>query len=139
MMSIAASDPIVLVDNERSTYKVARRAFVDPVILRAEQSAIFDHCWLYLGHASELANDGDFVPRTIAHRSILFTRDAKSQLHALFNTCAHRGAQVCREPKGNAKALQCCYHGWTYDPDDRLRGQPGKEGYAAVSRGRAAG
>jgi p-cumate 2,3-dioxygenase alpha subunit len=130
MTSIAARDPIVLVDNERSTYKVARRAFVDPAILQAEQSAIFDHCWLYLGHASELANDGDFVVRTIAHRSILFTRDARSQLHALLNTCAHRGAQVCREPKGNAKAFQCFYHGWTYDPDGRLRGQPGKECYA---------
>jgi p-cumate 2,3-dioxygenase subunit alpha len=131
MTSVAASDPMVLVDNERSTFKVARRAFVDPAIFRAEQRAIFDRCWLYLGHASELANDGDFVVRNIAHRSILFTRDATSQRHALFNTCAHRGAQVCREPRGNAKAFQCFYHGWTYAPDGRLRGQPGKECYPA--------
>lgn len=131
MSSIAAKDPMILVDKDRSTFKVARRAFVDPAILRAEQSAIFDRCWLYLGHTAELPNAGDFVVRDIAQRGILFTRDAKSQLHALFNTCAHRGARVCRERKGNAKSFQCFYHGWIYGPDGTLRDQPGKDCYAA--------
>lgn len=130
MTSLAANEPFVLVDQERATFKVSRRTFVDPAILHAEQSAIFDHCWLYLGHASELANDWDFVVRDIAHRSILFARDAGGRLHAHFNTCAHRGAQVCRLPKGNAKSFQCFYHGWVYAPDGSLRGQPGKDCYA---------
>ena len=130
MTSTVARKSIILVDRERSTFKVSRQAFVDPALLRAEQSTIFDHCWLYLGHASELAADGDFVVRNIAHRGILFTRDAKGKLHAVFNTCAHRGAQVCRERKGNAKSFQCFYHGWVYGPDGTLRGQPGKECYA---------
>lgn len=130
MTSMLAGQSTVLLDKRESTFKVSRRAFVDPAILRAEQSTIFDHCWLYLGHASELSKDGDFVARNIAHRNILFTRDAKSQLHALFNTCAHRGAQVCREAKGNAKSFQCFYHGWVYGPDGTLRNQPGKECYA---------
>ncbi|MGH8631958.1 MAG: aromatic ring-hydroxylating oxygenase subunit alpha, partial [Burkholderiales bacterium] len=116
--------PIVLVNHGKTTFKVSRRAFVDPAILRAEQSTIFDHSWLYLGHRSELAKDGDFVVRNIAHRSILFTRDTKGKLYALFNTCAHRGAQVCRERKGNAKSFQCFYHGWVYGPDGTLRSQP---------------
>lgn len=123
------SEPMVLVDKQRATFKVARRAFVDPAVLRAEQQAIFDRCWLYLGHASELSRDGDFVTRTIAGRNILFTR-AGGKLHALLNTCAHRGAQVCREAKGNAKSFQCFYHGWVYGPDGTLRSQPGKECYA---------
>ena len=125
-----APQPIVLVNRERATFKVARRAFVDPAILRAEQSTIFDHSWLYLGHGSELAKDGDFVVRNVAQRGILFTRDSKGKLHALFNTCAHRGAQVCRERKGNAKSFQCFYHGWVYGPDGTLRNQPGQDCYA---------
>jgi p-cumate 2,3-dioxygenase alpha subunit len=124
------ADPMILVDTHKRTFKVSRRAFVDPEILRAEEKAIFERCWLYLGHSSELPKEGDFVVRDVAHRGVLFTRDAKGRLHALFNTCAHRGAQVCRERKGNAKSFQCFYHGWVYAPDGTLRSQPGQECYA---------
>ena len=65
----------------------------------------------------------------MAGRSILFTRDAKGQLRALLNTCPHRGAQVCRERKGNAKSFQCFYHGWVFGADGKLRSQPGEESY----------
>jgi len=123
------ADLMILVDPGKATFKVSRRAFVDPDVLRAEQTAIFERCWLYLGHASELPKAGDFVVRDVAHRSILFTRDAKGELHALFNTCAHRGAQVCRERRGNAKSFQCFYHGWVYAPDGTLRSQPGQDCY----------
>ena len=94
---------------------------------RAEQ--IFDNCWLYLGHSSELAKPGDFVTRQVGGRSILFTRDAQGNLKALLNTCPHRGAQVCRE-KGNAKSFQCFYHGWVFGLDGTLRSQPGETSYA---------
>ncbi len=85
--------------------------------------------WLYLGHSSELPKPGDFISRSVAGRSILFTRDAKGQLRALLNTCPHRGAQVCRERKGNAKSFQCFYHGWVFGADGKLRSQPGEESY----------
>ena len=123
--------PFIRVDRANATFKVSRRAFVDPDVLRAEQERIFDRSWLYLGHASELAKPGDFLTRIVARRSLLFTRDAKGQLHAMFNTCPHRGAQVCRERSGNAKSFQCFYHGWVFAPDGTLRSQPGGESYAA--------
>ena len=119
----------ILVDNKRNQFKVSRRNFVDADILRMEREKIFDRCWLYLGHASELANPGDYLTRDVAGRPILFTRDKTGTLHALFNTCPHRGAQVCRERHGNAKAFQCFYHGWSFDQDGSLRGMPGKESY----------
>lgn len=121
--------PFIRVDRAAATFKVSRRAFVDPAVLQAEQERIFDRAWLYLGHASELARPGDFVTRVVARRSLLFTRDAKGELHALFNTCPHRGAQVCRERAGNAKSFQCFYHGWVFAPDGTLRSQPGAECY----------
>jgi p-cumate 2,3-dioxygenase alpha subunit len=100
-----------------------------PAIMDREYEAVFDRCWLYLGHESELARPGDFVTRTVARRNILFTRDAQGVLHALFNTCPHRGATVCRESKGNAKVFQCFYHGWVFGCDGKLKGQPGEERY----------
>lgn len=129
MSAEAALREAIHVDTARNLFKVSRRNFTDPAILEAEQAQIFDRCWLYLGHASELASPGDFVTRVVAGRPIVFTRDKAGELHALFNTCPHRGATVCRERQGNAKAFQCFYHGWTFDQDGALRGQPGKESY----------
>ena len=129
-MNADNAQPALLVDPAQRIFKVARRNFVDPEIYEAEKERIFDRCWLYLGHSSELPKPGDFISRVVAGRSILFTRDSKGQLRALMNTCPHRGAQVCRERKGNAKSFQCFYHGWVFGADGGLRSQPGQECYA---------
>jgi p-cumate 2,3-dioxygenase alpha subunit len=128
-MPATPAQPAVMIDTERKTFKVARRSFVDPQILRDEYRTIFDRCWLYLGHESELQKAGDFVSRIVAKRSILFTRDAQNKINAFFNVCPHRGAQVCRERKGNAKSFQCFYHGWVFGADGKLKSQPGQECY----------
>src|SRR3546814_2347365 len=64
-----------IVDEQRGIYRVPRRAFTDQAVFERECRAIFDTCWLYLGHASELPNPGDFVTRKVAGRPMLFTRD----------------------------------------------------------------
>jgi p-cumate 2,3-dioxygenase alpha subunit len=122
---------IVRVNKEQGSFHVARRAFVDPNILKAERENIFDKCWLYLGHESELPKPGDFVMRSVGGRTLIFTRDSQAQLHALLNTCPHRGARVCREQTGNAKSFQCFYHGWVFGIDGKLRNLPGEDGYPA--------
>lgn len=114
-------------DNHR--FKVNRSGFTDPAIFEQEYEKIFAKCWLYVGHDSELVKPGDFVTRIIAKRNILFTRDKQNKVNALFNTCPHRGAQVCREAKGNAKSFQCFYHGWVFGNDGALKSQPGSECY----------
>lgn len=116
-------------DDDKGIFQVARRAFTDVSLMEREYEAVFDTCWLYLGHESELRKPGDFLTRTVARRNILFTRDAQGRLHALFNTCPHRGATVCRESKGNAKVFQCFYHGWVFGCDGQIKSQPGDERY----------
>ena len=68
---------MVRADTERGIFQVSRHAFVDGGVMEREYDALFDRCWLYLGHESELAKPGDFVTRTVARRNILFTRDGK--------------------------------------------------------------
>ena len=126
---LTAEQPALWIDQERQRFKVSRRSFMDPKILQQEYRTIFEKCWLYIGHASELEKPGDFVTRVIARRSLLFTRDTQNRINAFFNACPHRGAQVCRERKGNAKSFQCFYHGWVFGADGALRSQPGQECY----------
>ena len=117
------------VDNERQLFKVPRTSFVDTDVFESERNAIFNRCWLYLGHASELAKPGQFVTRTVAGRNVIFNRDAGGTINAFMNTCPHRGATVCRDRSGTAKNFQCFYHGWVFGNDGKLKDQPGKESY----------
>ena len=54
---------LVIEDRERHLFRVARRAFTDNEVLEGERDNIFDRCWLYLGHSSEIANNCDFITR----------------------------------------------------------------------------
>ena len=121
--------PLILQDAAAHTFQVHRSTLADPAILEREQRRIFDVCWIYLGHASEIRAPGDFRTRTICGRPILFCRDGRGAIRAFLNTCRHRGAIVCREPEGNAKGYQCFYHGWSYDRDGNLDGVPGQDSY----------
>ncbi len=117
------------IDEELGLFKVARTAFVSPDVLAQENLRIFERCWLYLGHESELAKPGNFVTRAIAGRNLIFNRDRNGVVNAFYNTCTHRGAMVCREARGSAKNFQCFYHGWVYSDEGKLVDQPGQDSY----------
>lgn len=50
-------------------------------------------------------------------------------MRCFYNTCPHRGAEVCREERGNAKRFTCFYHAWTFDTSGSLLTMPDEEGY----------
>ena len=118
------------VDADAGLFRVARQSFIDPGVFAAERAQIFDKCWLYVGHASELPRPGSFVTRPVGGRNLIFNRDAKGEFHAFLNTCPHRGSTVCREASGTAKNFTCSYHGWVFGADGKLRDLPGIEAYA---------
>ena len=121
-------------DPARGIFRVARRSFVDPAVLASERQFIFDRCWLYLGHASEIAKPGDFLARNVGGRELLFVRGKDAVVRAFFNTCPHRGALVCREKQGNGAMFRCFYHSWAFNLEGKLVNRPGDESYTAASR-----
>jgi len=128
-MSASQSKMLVEDDESQGLFRVARRAFTQPEVIEAEYEAIFNTCWLYIGHESEVAKKGDFVRRVVAKRNLIFNRDMDGKVNAFFNTCPHRGAEVCREQKGNTKHFQCFYHGWIFGCNGELKSQPGSDRY----------
>ena len=119
----------VVEDKEKQSFFVNREVFVSQDILDREQRRIFDRSWIYVGHASELKNPGDFQTRPINGRPVIFCRDRKGEIRALINSCRHRGALVCRERSGNARQFYCMYHGWAYNTDGSIKIIPGEEAY----------
>jgi p-cumate 2,3-dioxygenase alpha subunit len=129
-MSDSQTAALLDVNQDAGTFRVARRAFTDPKVFEAERSQIFDRCWIYLGHSSEIPKKGSFVTRSVAGRNLIFNRDAAGTVHAFLNACPHRGATVCREPAGATKNFTCSYHGWVFGADGKNRDLPGIESYA---------
>ena len=121
--------PFVVENREANTFLVNREAFVSADVLARERENVFAKSWIYVGHASEIPNPGDFRTRDIAGRPILFCRGANGAPRALINVCSHRGALLCREREGNARGFYCMYHGWTFGVDGALRSVPGADAY----------
>ncbi|MDQ1002179.1 p-cumate 2,3-dioxygenase alpha subunit [Neobacillus niacini] len=117
-------------DKEKCEFKVARKVFTEKEILEMEKEKIFDKCWLYLGHESEVANNNDFIMRKVGGRNLIYNRSSEGKIQAFLNACPHRGAMVCRDRRGNSKNFQCFYHAWTFNSKGELVGAPGRDGYA---------
>tara|TARA_R110000744_G_scaffold360022_1_gene467397 strand:- start:32892 stop:34232 length:1341 start_codon:yes stop_codon:yes gene_type:complete len=112
--------PYIIDDRERGLFRVARKSFVDEDILTRERDRIFNRCWLYLGHESELSKANDFLTRNVGGKEVIFNRDRQGAFHAFMNTCPHRGAMVEREARGNALAFKCFYHGWAFNNNGKF-------------------
>ena len=97
--------------------------YADPEVLWLEQERIFARSWQYVGHADEVAEPGDRVPKAVGQIPVALVRDLEGGLRAFLNVCRHRGFQVVRA-RGNGRTLQCGYHAWTYDLDGSLRAAP---------------
>jgi anthranilate 1,2-dioxygenase large subunit len=73
-------------------------------------------------------NPGDFLTTFVGDVSVIVVRDSDDELYAFANRCAHRGALIALEQRGNAKDFSCVYHAWTYDRQGNLTGVAFKDG-----------
>ena len=95
-----------------------------PEIYARELSHIFGEMWVCVERADAAPSPGDFITTAIGDEQLIVARGRDGALRAFFNVCRHRGARVCTEARGSAKAFLCSYHAWTYSLDGRLQGAP---------------
>jgi len=116
----------IYVDDDRAMprFRVNRSAMTDPEVFARERDLIFGRSWLYVGHETELRKPNDFKTRTVGGRPVIFTRDAKGKVRVWINSCPHRGAMLCREPRGNARFMTCFYHGWSFSTSGNMVSMP---------------
>ncbi len=103
---------------------VSRRVFGDEAVYQRELRTIYERCWLFLGHESQIRNVGDFFASYMGEVPVLVTRGKDQKVHCVLNSCAHRGIAVCRADQGNTKSFICPYHRWSYGLDGTLLGVP---------------
>jgi phenylpropionate dioxygenase-like ring-hydroxylating dioxygenase large terminal subunit len=114
---------------------VPARIFNDREIHEAEMDRIFTRAWVFIGHETEIPNAGDYCVRYIGEDAFIFVRDERGEVRVLFDSCRHRGTQLCRAEKGNTSHFRCPYHGWTFKNTGEFVGAPAfKEAYGTFDR-----
>ncbi len=94
-------------------------------VFEAERAGLFWRQWFYVGRSELVAEPVDRLVIDVAGESVVVVRDRSGQLHAYYNVCRHRGAQLCDEgEKGAPGGITCPYHAWSYSLDGRLIGTP---------------
>ncbi len=100
-------------------FRVHRDVFRNEDIFQLEMKRFFESAWVFVGHASQLPNNDDYVTTSIGQRPLVLMRDAQGKLNAFHNSCRHKGAVVCHQKRGNKRSHVCHYHGWAYNSGGR--------------------
>ena len=104
----------------RKGYSLPRDLYVSDEAFRFDTQVMLKSVWLYACTVAHVKNPGDYFVFELAHNSIIVVRGRDNQVRAFWNTCRHRGAQICTEQRGRAPRLICPYHQWTYGLDGAL-------------------
>ncbi len=112
---------MVQAELQRPDYAIDQYFYRSHLVYAKELDALIFRSWLYACHISEIPHPGDYQLFEIGEDSVIISRDAMGEIHALMNVCRHRGARVCEEASGNRKTFVCPYHGWVYNTDGSLR------------------
>jgi phenylpropionate dioxygenase-like ring-hydroxylating dioxygenase large terminal subunit len=114
--------------------KVHRKLYVDPDIYDLEMERIYRRIWLYIGHASQVPNVGDYFATKVARDQVIMVRGTDDKIKVLYNRCPHKGSMVLPEGNGNTrKFFRCPYHGWSFHLDGRMLNVPLKDGYEGTA------
>lgn len=109
-----------LIASRRPNHSLPGGFYADELVYRYELQAIWRRGWLFVGHTCEIPQPGDYVTFAVGDDSLIVIRGDDGEINALWNSCRHRGTQVCDAPSGRAGRLVCPYHQWTYARDGSL-------------------
>lgn len=110
-------------------YVVDRACYTDPDIYKLELTRIFERCWVFVAHVSELAKPGDYRTATVGTQPVIAVRGDDGKIRAFLNSCRHKATMLLTEERGHCDRIRCPYHHWTYDTQGNLRSIPRMEAY----------
>lgn len=103
-------------------HALPRAFYTEPEVYRRDLERVWGRNWIWVGHRSQVPENGDYFLFEVGQESIIVVRGADGVVRAHMNVCSHRGSRVCLEPSGNARSFTCPYHAWTFGTDGQLRG-----------------
>jgi len=119
-------------DDAPTTRDVA--AYVDAKRYEQEIERVFRGRPLAIGHASKVAQPGEYFTHDASGLPLLVVRGEDGVLRAFKNVCRHRGTRLEAAPCGRKKAFSCPYHAWSYRSDGSVLAIPHEHGFAGIDK-----
>lgn len=113
-------DELLVENYETGEFKLHRSVFTDKTLFDLEMKYIFEGNWVYLAHESQVKDKNDYFTTHIGRQPVIVARNRNGELNAMINACSHRGAQICRNKRGNRATYTCPFHGWTFNNSGKL-------------------
>ena len=113
-----------LLDERRPNYTLPQDLYADPDVFAFDLAAIYQQNWILAGFEAELPEPGSYMAFPIGQSPIVIVRGRDGTLRGFYNSCRHRGAQICETGSGTRSWLICPYHQWTYGLDGVLANAP---------------
>ncbi len=116
--------------------RIHRDLYIDPELFDLEREHFFANTWNYVGHTSQIPNQGDYLRAEIGGRPLIVVRHGDGSVRVMMNRCAHKGSRLVSQPSGNTgKFFRCPYHAWTFRTDGTVLGIPLKNAYQGTRLG----
>lgn len=116
-----------LLNSRKPWFGLSREFYTNEDIFRLDLKKVWHQNWLFAGHSCTIRNPGDYFLFELDNDSLIIIRDDDNKLHALHNTCRHRGSILCHEKRGRMNRLVCPYHQWVYSKNGTLEFTTGME------------
>lgn len=131
-----ASKVSALLDQRKPGHTLPQAFYRDPAFYEFDLEAIFGRTWLFAGLDLDIPKPSGYVTLSIGKTSVVLVRSADGQIRGFFNSCRHRGAEICTQARGKVSRLSCPYHQWTYGLDGTLLAAAGMpEGFDRSGHG----
>ena len=99
------------------------RYYTSPDIYANEMAGLLTRTWQFAGHASLVANPGDYFTYEIAGQNLFCIHGRDGTIRSFYNVCQHRAHELV-SGTGTCKVVVCPYHAWSYELDGKLRSGP---------------
>jgi len=113
-----------LLEQRKPGFSLPGALYNDPAMFEFDLAAIHNRHWIMAGFEAELPEPGCTLALTIGRSPVVLVRGRDDVVRGFFNSCRHRGAQICANGTGRRPRLVCPYHQWAYDLDGRLAHAP---------------
>ena len=114
-------------DNQQVNF----RRYYDEAYFAREIENVWRKQWLFAAREEDMPEVGARVPFDVGPTSFVIVRSAENDFKAFYNSCLHRGTQLCAKPE-SGETIRCPYHGWEWKVDGSLRNIPSHWDFTAV-------
>jgi len=110
---------------------LAASVYTDPVRFEAERRELFSRRPVLACLSGDIPQPGDTRLFEETGTPIVIVRALDGTVQAFLNMCTHRGAKLVTECQSR-RLIVCPFHAWSFSLDGRLKGIPGREGFAGI-------